>query len=540
MTRERHTEPNENDTTLDDPLLDRQGLIKSAAGVLLGVSLGSSLGSVDRAFAGVQTAEAPPPRPTGVVRAANTDPAIRSLDPTSVGMNTESSVVGNLYDALYDLGRTPRTSGKLVPSLATGYESSNDSREWMFRLRGNVMFHDGEAFDSTAVRKTIEYYQKAPGFWKTLLPPKFTTLDDSDPRVIRFILPSPFPDFLRNQMWIRMISPKLIAQGESAVKENAAGTGPFKLARWDKGRSVTMEGFDDYWGRGPHIEQLIYVFLPDQSARLNAFRAGQLDVYHQLPFQLVRQFESNSRFQVKFPTASWTSLNLWFETQKPPTDDPRVRRAIAYGLDYEAILRSVVFGHGVVPSSVLPEGVYGHTPATPRLHYNPSRARALLRQAGHAGGFKLAIAALPQSPYPELAQAAAGNLKDIGISARVDILDNAVFNQDEARTGAKAKHHLFSTAQGWFTGGPILISAGFFAWTDYKGLSASLVPALNATPDGSKRLRILKRIQDDYSRNVPVIHVVNESLADAMRSNIRGFVPNSTYLPYFADAYYQS
>ncbi len=313
--------------------LDRRRFLARAMGAAVtagGVSgLLSACGGGSSTSGAAASAAKPPARPTGVLNSAIVTDFV-TLDPSSAGTEQDLAVVTNVYEGLL---KFDAKFEQLVPVLATSYEQSSDGREWTFHLRQGVRFHDGAPFDSEAVKATFAYYKSDPTFLAfLLLPDKFET-DTSDPYVVRFKLSQPYPDFGRNQSFLRIISPKLIKQGKKAVAKRPTGTGPYRFGKIVPGQYTTLPANTEHWGTGPYFAELRLPLVSQLSARVAALSTGQIDVVNRLAPPQAAQFAGNHDVSLPTTGPSWAQGYFLFKVNNVNVRDLAVRQAVAWGLD---------------------------------------------------------------------------------------------------------------------------------------------------------------------------------------------------------------
>jgi peptide/nickel transport system substrate-binding protein len=509
------------------------GLAASAStlGALLQACGSSNTGAADGDNA------TPPKAPTGVLRIANfTEPT--TLDPARPATAADFIFVRVLFDGLANFNDDYT---ELSPALATSWEQSDDGREWIFHLRPNVKFHDGEPVDSTAVRKSFEYFQTQKGsFSSFMLPPKFSKIDDSDPLVIHFATKAPFADLARNQALLRPISPRVIAGGTKAINKSPAGAGPFRYVRTTRERTVIAEANPDYWGKGPYIQRLEFPVVKDNNTRVSALTSGQVDLSPLVLPPQAKQLGSDTR-RVKVETRdAWRMGWLGFITNQKPVDDVRVRKAIAYALDREAIAKAVLDGLAKPADSFMPRGVAGYKPPTTQYEYSPDKARALLAEAGHPNGVDLRFAtgATTVLMGSEIAQAMVGQLKEAGIRVKLDVMEDAVLNKQLGT--ARPRFHMIYNNFSWVTGGPIVYSLGLVSFYAKYAAPAylKLVERLNSLPDGAARNQVVAELQQYTADQLPVYGLFQHQISDAFTNKLRAYAPpGDGILPTFTQAF---
>lgn len=218
------------------------------------------------------------------------------------------------------------------------------------------------------------------------------------------------------------------------------GSGPFAFKAWQPGVKWTFERHDNYFVPGqPHIDRIDYVVISEGSTQLAALIAGQLN--------MVRDFDENLSVQaqksipgvqmVRCPGVAGSPAALWMDTSSPPFNDVRVRRAVSMAINQKGIIDTLLNGRGAL-SGVLPVATaYGlaigdYPPEVRRyLEYNPAEAKKLLAEAGYASGFETVVNFTPryEPPAPMIAEAVVSMLNDVGIKAKLNMMEYTLFQR---------------------------------------------------------------------------------------------------------------
>jgi len=367
----------------------------------------------------------PPPRvgaaPEGqIVIAQGADPT--TLDPHMHAENFTFAVVHNVFDPL--VRRTVK-DGQLAhePGVAASWASVNPTT-WEFKLRPGVKFHNGEDLNAEAVKFSIERVlnpdQKARWRWAFV---DIERVEIADPLTLRIVTKRPFPTLITNLAYaMPLVPPKYVRdKGDAYVATHPVGSGPFKFVRWRKDDELVLEANESYWGGAPRVKTLIWKPIPEESTRVAALVGGQVDVARGVPPNLVKQIEGNARTRVaKVPSA--LNIHIVLDTlAEGPLRDVRVRQAINYGVDKDAIIKSVLEGNGSPLGGPLTPVMFGYDAQVKPYPYDPERAKRLLADAGHAQGLALTLNS-PNGRYikdKEVAEAISGQLQKIGVKAPV-------------------------------------------------------------------------------------------------------------------------
>jgi peptide/nickel transport system substrate-binding protein len=449
------------------------------------------------------------------------------IDPSNAEDIQDFSTVRSVYDGLTQWNKDYTDA---EPALALSWTSNSSATEYVFKLRPGVKFHDGTPFDSTAAKQSLLYY--LPNNWGLLLA-NLKSIDDSDPLTLKLQFSAPNPDLIRNQNWIKMISPKLIQ--EKAVAQRAVGTGPFIFDSWVHGQKVTLSANPDYWNASePRVNGIDLLTVADETARVDGLESGSLDLIMTVSPLDLSGLAKNPNVRLS-STPSWSEWFLCVRCDQPITSDVRVRQALAYGLDREALLDDLQLKQGVLATSPIPTGCYGHVDAATQYSYNPNKSRQLLKEAGYPKGITLNMCC--ESVLNELlvGEAMVPQLAEAGITINFEQLAPGVAFEDLLST--HPKHQLFILVYGWVNGAPFHFDAGTALFhTEYKGPALTeLVHKCNTTADGPTRLRYLSEAQNLFMQQLPHIPLWYPVLTDAFQKKVIGYeVAVDGYQPVFA------
>jgi peptide/nickel transport system substrate-binding protein len=342
------------------------------------------------------------------------------LDPTTnPGATIKRVVHYNLLESLLKVDR----SGKVVPALAKSYKVSKNGREYTFTLQKGVLFHDGTPCTAADVKFSFERILNP----KTAAPYRMfyegiESVQVLDPLTVKFTLKKIDSNFIFNlARGDAVIVPR---QAIDRLKSLPVGTGPFKLAGWKRGESVTLVRNPYYYIPGiPYLDKVIFKFIPDASAQLAALRAGDVDVIaYDLSPENVVLLEQDPRFKVLKGNTT-TEVILAMNHSRKPFNVRRVREAMTLAIDRHAVIQGAVAGNGTpIGSHMDPTNPYYIDLAG--LHpYNPEKAKQLLMEAGYPDGFE-AVLKLPE-PYAYARRSGeiiADQLSRVGIKLTIEVI----------------------------------------------------------------------------------------------------------------------
>jgi peptide/nickel transport system substrate-binding protein/oligopeptide transport system substrate-binding protein len=352
-----------------------------------------------------------------------------ALDPATVTEGESFKVTVNLYETLINFGDEDVT---LHPGLAKSWEASEDGLTYTFQLEEGVKFHDGSDFNAEAVVKNFERWKagvdKFPYFMS-----QFTmdgeqvieTITAEGDSTVVFKLKQPQAPFLKNLAMspFAIASPTAFEANDDALIDNPVGTGPFKFVKWVRNDSITIEKNPDYRIAGlPKLDKVIFRSYPDNSARLNALNNGEVDVADGLSPSDKGSIETNGDLQlIERPSMNVGYLGL--TVTRPPFDNVKVRQAVNYAIDKQALVDAFYEGLAVPAKNPMPPVIAGYNDDITGYAYDPEKAKALLKEAGYDGK-EIELWAMPvPRPYmpdgQKIAEAIQKNLADVGIPSKI-------------------------------------------------------------------------------------------------------------------------
>lgn len=377
-----------------------------------------------------------------------------TLSPSGIDPHINASAelgipLTGVYDTLVYRTLDPQkgTGEQFVPGLAESWELSDDGLTYTFRLRRDVSFHDGTPFNAEAVRANIERIadpdtqsQKAI----FLLGP-FDSVEVIDQYTVAIHLSAPYAPLLDGlaQVYLGMASPAALAEWGPDYQFHQVGTGPFKFVEYVLNDHLTLVRNDDYnWGpaiydhSGPaYLAEIEFRFFTDPASRALALEAGDADVMGELPPLDAARLRQDSRFAILPIAIPGEPLGLMLNTKQPPLDDVRVRQALLFATDRNAIVQTVFGGESPPAAGPLTEVTLGYDPTlAERYPYNPDEAMALLDESGWADsdgdgvleqdGQPLVLDAVLMTwgSVPEVAQLVQSQWAEVGIVLRTETL----------------------------------------------------------------------------------------------------------------------
>ncbi|WP_462362683.1 ABC transporter substrate-binding protein [Pyramidobacter porci] len=357
----------------------------------------------------------------------------KNLDPQNSVDTYSFCLTNQIYETLYTVDGKTR---KLVPVLAEGVDILDD-KTYRFHLKKGVKFHNGEELTADDVvfslKRATSPQSVFAGSKGRYIDPDGFKIEDKYTVVVK--TRTPFGGFLESMKhpYASILNKKAVEEAGSNYSMHPVGTGAFKLIKWTKGEKLELERFENYHGTKPVYKNLIFLIIPDDSNRVIALETGKVDLIYAVPTTEFNRLSESDRVQlVRAPGLVLHYLGL--NTQSPRLADPRVRLAIEYAVNKEA-LNQVVYEGNSAPAvgPLLPVCSFYPENARP-FGYDPERAKALLKDAG-VKDLKLSLWVLNLQDLINTATVLQAMLAQVGITLDIQVLENGVFN-DRMKTGS--------------------------------------------------------------------------------------------------------
>jgi len=434
-------------------------------------------------------------------------------------------------------------STQIVPGLADSWTVSKDGLSYTFKLRKGIAFHDGTPFNAQAVKFSIERQINAEHPANKLGKYPFAAyffgnvkaVEVMDESTVRFILKEPRASFLAilTAGAASAVSPTAAMKAGQDYSASPVGTGPFKFVQWDRGQRVVLEKNPSYWRFPVKVDRVIFRPITEDQARLTELLTGALDLIVGTPPDFVAQLENHPKVTLQRQVGAHVWY-LGFNNSKKPFDDKRVRQALNYAVDKDAIVRDVLKGTGAVSKGPVLPGTWGDESGIKPFPYDPERARKLLAEAGLANGFSTTLwvpesGSGMQSPVA-MSTIIQSNLKAVGVNVTLQTMEWGAFL---AKLRTK-EQDLFALS--WMAGSedpdlvmyPLLHSS---QWTPvgpnramYKNPRFDeVLTQARLTTDQAKRAQLYREAQRLLHDDPPWIFIDHEVQTAAFAKRVQGF-----------------
>lgn len=357
-----------------------------------------------------------------LVFAMNTD--VQSMDPQIQNDTTSEQVVKMLYNTLLKF----EDDGTVVGDLAESWSVSEDKLTWTFNLKQGVKFHNGKELTSADVKATFDraLNAEAGGLRTTEIIKMFTAVEAPDPYTVTITTDAPYGpmESLMCNMSLGIMDADYIEQygldlGTSAEGEN--GTGPFKVVSWERDQEIVVERFDDYFGTPAKLQTVVYTIIPEAASRVIALETGEVDVIDKPTDEDLARLEADTEnFTVlRKPTISQRLFR--FGCNDPIISNTKVRQAIVYAIDRQAIIDALFTGSGYPSTAPLAPVTFGYSNLG-EIEQDLELAKSLLAEAGYPDGFDTKIVTTERYQNGiELAEIISQQLAEIGINAEIEV-----------------------------------------------------------------------------------------------------------------------
>jgi peptide/nickel transport system substrate-binding protein len=468
----------------------------------------------------------------------------QSMDPHALALLYQSRVLTQVYESLVN-----RDQGfKLEPSLAVSWQMI-DVNTWRFKLRSDVRFHDGTPFTADDVVFSIER-ALAPNSQRASQLRGVIGARKVDPLTVDVLLAAP-DAVLPEKLWLVGIMSRAWAQRhevllpqdynarqETHAVRNANGTGPFMLKAYEPDSRTVLVANPNWWGQRGNVTEAIYTVIQADATRLAALASGDVDFVIDPPFQDVARLRQDPRIKT-IEIEDIGTQYLGFDQHRKqlefadlrgrnPFRDRRVRRAVYQAIDIDLIVSKVLRGQAVATGSHLSPLVDGHVPALEqRLPYDPNAARALMRDAGYAHGFRVTLDCVNVTYRAAVCQAIAAMLAQIGIRASFQPSPSAQFfpKLTQATTsffefgwtpGTDAWAMLNATVRSHDGKGSGAFNGGRYVNTSLD----QVIDSIRVEPDLATRRQRIGDALRVLNAELPLIPLYRRKLTWAMRPNI--------------------
>jgi glutathione transport system substrate-binding protein len=347
-----------------------------------------------------------------------------TTDPYDANDTLSQAMAKSFYEGLYGFDKDM----KMIPVLADSYEVSKDGLVYTIKLKKGIKFHDGTDFKADAVKVNLERvlnpdnHLKRYGLYNNNIA-KVEAVDDYTARITLKTAFSPFIAQLAHPSTV-MISPAALKQyGSKDIAFHPVGTGPFKFVEWKQTDYLKVAKFDGYWKKGyPKVDTITWKPVVDNNSRAALMQTGEAHFTFPVPYEQAEVLKSKPELEV-VAAPSIVLRYLAMNMLQKPFDNPKVRQAINYAINKEALTKVAFSGYASPAEGVAPQGVEFAVKLGP-WPYDVAKAKQLMAEAGYPNGFETELwSGYNHTTAQKVAQFLQQQLQQIGIKTKITLLE---------------------------------------------------------------------------------------------------------------------
>ena len=482
-----------------------------------------------------------------------------SLNAALSTANTSFDVTEQTADRLVEM---QIGTSNVVPGLAESWTISPDGLRYVFKLRHGVKWQSNAGFKPTRdfdaddvvfsfnrmLDKSNPYSKIGGGNYQmfaTLIEPSLTSVTKLDDYSVAFDLKTPLAPLIAS-LSVQSFSISSAEYADAMLKAGTPdqvdmapiGTGPFALEHYQRDSSIRFRAFADFWGktaqpeRAPKVDTLVFSITRDPAVRFAKLRANECQIARYPNPADYAAMKAAPGIVVQQSTIASLSY-LTFRTDQKPTDDKRVRQALAMAIDLDSLVKAVYQGSGVPTAGIVSSALWGHDDALKPRPFDPAKAKALLAEAGYPNGFAIDLWAIPvaRAYMPDGRRAAEMIQSDwakIGVTAKIVTYEWGEYlrrmRNNESQVGMLGGTWDYpdpSQQMVSFTCGALKTGRNVPQWCDQQ--YSGLVQQANVVTDQAERAKLYIAAQRVFYDHVPAMMFADASSFVGLRDNVQGF-----------------
>jgi len=459
------------------------------------------------------------------------------IDPdTLVPFQITTMIPFNISQLIYGPILQYGEHGELIPNLATSWGYSADGKTFTLKLRKGVKFTDGSDFNAYSHKNYLDMQlnPKIRAPFRFLLA-AIKSVEAVDAYTVKIHLKSVFAPLdqvtaLGAAMSLKATQPYDIHK----LRKEHVGAGPYKLVEWTKGERLVLVRNENYWGKRPTVEKIIYQIIPESATRIAMLRSGELDISYSPSPPDIKSLEASPDFNVVRPLST-RMIFIGMNTQKGFTKNKYFRQALNYAIDKKAITERVLFGIAKPLDGTMPPSLFGYSRMDNQYEYNPEKAKALLKKANFPPNTEINLIS-PVGRYTydkQIAETVQAYLQNIGVNAKLRTYDWPTYQAMTVKPLDKSELQLFLL--GWgapyydadfmtfmffssYVHPPRGMNSTFYSNKKFDGLTYMA----RSTVDKEKRKALYKKAEQILWDDAPVIWLHVEPFSIAYSTKYKG------------------
>lgn len=450
----------------------------------------------------------------------------KSLDPHATNDQPSSRVSAQIYDRLIEQDENMLPQ----PGLAEKWEQI-DPRTMLFHLRKGVKFHNGEELKASDVKFTLDKMTKSPSV--AHIAGAIESVDVVDDYTVKVTTKTAFAPLLNHLAHTAssILNEKAVREGGSQYGQNPVGTGSYMIENWTAGDSITLKVNPEYYKGVSPIETVVFRNIPEGTNRTIGLETKEVDIAYDIePIDKNRVKEEKDLTLIEEPSLS--TAYLGFNMNKKPFNDIRVRQAIAYAIDEQAIVDAVYQGAGTLANSPIGPLVFGYSKDSKAYNYNIEKAKELLKEAGYENGFSFKLWTNDNAIRRDIATIVQDQLKQVGINVTIETLEWGAYLDGTSRgdhdmfilgwvsvTG-DADYGLYALFHSSTKGG-----AGNRSFYDNPEVD-KLLDTARASTSPEERVELYGKAQGIIQEELPILTLAYTTHNVGIQNNVKGFKLN--------------
>ena len=458
-----------------------------------------------------------------------------TTDPYDANDTLSQAMAKSFYEGLFGFDKDM----KLIPVLADSYTVSKDGLVYTIKLRKGIKFQDGTDFDAEAVKVNFDRVTNPDNHLKRYgLYSIIAKTEAVDAHTARITLKEPFSAFINDLAHPSgvMISPAALRKwGSKGIAFHPVGTGPFKFVEWRQPDYLKVAKFDGYWRKGyPKVNSITWRSVVDNNSRAALMQTGEAQFTFPVPYELAGVLKAKPGIElVAAPSIVLRYLSM--NTLQKPFDNPKVREAIAYAINKQALAKVAFNGYAAPADGVVPDAVEYSVKLGP-WPYDVAKAKKLLAEAGYPNGFETELwSAYNYSTAQKVSEFLQQQLAQVGIKAKITLLEagqrvEKVESWQDPKTAPVRLYYVgwsSSTGEADWALRPLLYGDSWppklFNTAYYRNdkVDADIKGAL-ATTDKAQKAKLYRDAQERIWKDAPWAPLVTEKLLSAHSRNLSG------------------
>lgn len=465
---------------------------------------------------------------------------IKSTDPAGQSDVYSALLIRHLYNGLVKIDTDGST---VIGDLAESFDIP-DELTYHFVLKKGVKFHDGTELKASDVKFTFERARDMASTKATAAYFDTITVDNDYEITLKLTKPSAAMLYLLTNSNMKILSEKAVTEAGDQYVEQPVGTGPFKFVEWVPNDHWVIERNDDYFGEKPLARKITCRAIVEEGSRVIALETGEIDMALDIAETEAANVEANPELVLEAgpsPSVEYIGLNF----QNEYLSNQKVRQAIAYAMDKEVFIDTVVEGRAEIANTCIGKTIPGWDPDLEPYPYDPEKAKELLAEAGYPDGFDIQIN-VSSEIRNRAAQILQAQLAEVGIKVEINMYEFGAF-LDMLQNGDDEMFVL-----GWSNSNvdPERSTTPLFHG-DYCGKNGNnysfmqddaldeILDAAASELDNEKRMELYKEAQAMLKDLVPIIPMYYKQNLNGRRANLKGFEFDKNTSHYYGNLHYE-